>query len=309
MIIEKKRVHGIARHLEGVPPGGRIRPVARIDELLAARLPSIGFGEPIKDGDTVLPRAEGPVRRLNADGGWRVHRDRPKEDRYVRTVSWSWRTWDGAEHEDFRDIHRACFPRTRIEAPAVELTIVKQGKDTYLAAPAYSNDVDRHDDIRHAVNLLLEIAGVCELRAADLGPLANLPRVKRVAWAMLPPGRHPYATITRHLDQVLKQTGENARKVIQDRQKTILAHGPDEFHVGLGGFENYIAYVFGNRGLVVLECIRHGNAVYVFGRDWQELAKLSKAEVIDGRLHVARIVHSDGWKDRLSVILARKKTA
>ena len=99
---------------------------------------------------------------------------------------------------------------------------------------------------------------------------------------MLPEGRHPFERIGAHLDVVLQRSGQNARRVIRDRQETILAHGPSEMHVGLGGFENYIAYVFADRGLVVLECIRHGNAIYVFGQGWKAIAQLSKAEIIDG---------------------------
>ena len=308
MIIEKKRVRNIAQYLESIPLGGQVRPVAIIDERLRGMLPSIGFGEGAGSGDAVLPKASGPIRRFNADGRWDVHRDQPKEERYIRTVSWSWTTYDGETHEDFRDIHRMCFPRTRVAAPAVELMVLDQGGQAYLAAPAYSNTSDRHDDIRHAVNLLLEIAGMCELRSADLGALAT-PAVKRAAWAMLPTGRYPFARIDQHLREVLKRSGQNVFKVIRDRQQTILTHGPAEMHVGLGGFENYIAYVFADRSLTVLECVRHGNAIYVFGRDWKELAKLSKAEIIDGDLHLARIVHSDGWKERLRKLLNQKKTA
>ena len=279
-----------------------------IDAGLAAKLPAIGFPEPASHGDTVLPKAAGPVRRFNADGGWQIHRDRPKEDRYVRTVSWRWTTWDGMEHEDYRDIFRSCWPRTRLPAPAVELTILDQDGQSYLAAPSYPNVPEQHEAIRHAVNLILEIGGRCELRASDLGILAR-PPIKRTTWAMLPQGKHPFARISAHLDTVLGRSSENARRVIRDRQETILGHRPSEMHVGLGGFENYVAYVFADRGLVVLECIRHGNAIYAFGQDWKALAQLTKAEIIDGGLHVARIVHSEGWKIRLAELLNRKKSA
>ena len=308
MIIEKTRVRNVTQYLDGLPPGGQVRPVAEVDPGLAAKLPSLGFEEPVSSGDTVLPRATGPVRRFNAEGLWQVHRDQPKEERYIRTVSWRWKTWDGTEHEDYRDIHRMCWPRTRIAAPAVELTVLDQDGRRFLAAPAYPNLPKHHEAIRHAVNLLLEIAGRCELRTANLGAFA-LPEVKRVRWAMLPEGRHPFERVGAHLDVVLQRSGQNARRVIRDRQETILAHRPSEMHVGLGGFENYIAYVFADRGLVVLECIRHGNAIYVFGQDWKAIAQLSKAEIIDGGLHIARIVHSKEWRRRLAQLLNQKKSA
>lgn len=308
VIIEKKRVRNIAQYLNGLPPNGEVRPIVEIDDDLATKLPSLGFEEPITTGSTVLPKAVGAIRRFNAEGRWEVHRDQPKESRYIRTVSWRWKTWDGAEHEELRDICRMCWPRTRIPAPGIEITVLGHDGKIFLAAPAYSNTSDQHDALRHAVNLLLEIAGRCELRAADLDVL-TMPPVKRMTWAMLPSGKHPFARIDAHLDAVLKRSGKNARRVIEDRQRTILTYKPTEMHVGLGGFEEYIAYVFADRGLVVLECIRRGNAIYAFGRDWKSLAQLTKAEIIDGDLHVARIVHSEGWKFRLSRLLNQKKSA
>jgi hypothetical protein len=48
-----------------------------------------------------------------------------------------------------------------------------------------------------------------------------------------------------------------------------------------GGFSDYIAYVFAERRLVVLESVRKGNAIYVFGQNWDRFSKLSKAEILD----------------------------
>ena len=312
MLIRKKRIRNAAPYLEALPPGARFRPAAIIDEALAGKLPSLGLQEQIEPGATVLPSEVGPVTRFNADGGWQVHHDQPKEPRYVRTVMWTWRQWAGRgeteEHHGLRDIYRECYPRTRIPAPALELTVVEHGGERFLVGPVLRNDLDHHDDVQHAINLILEVAGACELRRADVGAFAA-PPMQRVNWTMLPPGHHPFERINRHLDGVLRRSGDNTRRVIRDRQEAILAHGPSEMHVGLGGFRDYVAYVFGDRGLVVLECIRKDNAVYVFGRDWQSVARLTKAEILDQGLHVARIVHSDGWKGRLARFLNQKASA
>ena len=312
MLIRKKRIRNAASYLEALPPWARFRPAAIIDEALAGKLPSLGFREPIEPGATVLPAEVGPATRFNAQGGWQVHRDRPKEERYIRTVSWTWKQWAGRgqleEHHENRDIYRQCYPRTRIPAPALELTVLEHAGERFLVGPILRNDPDHHDDVRHAINMILEVAGACELRQADVGAFAA-PPVRRVNWAMLPPGRHPFERINHHLDAVLRRSGDNTRRVVRDRQEAILAHGPSEMHVGLGGFRDYVAYVFADRGLVVLECIRKGNALHVFGHDWKGVARLTKAEILDQGLHLERIVHSKGWRKRLTRVLDRRAIA
>lgn len=123
---------------------------------------------------------------------------------------------------------------------------------------------------------------------------------------MLPPGEHPWPRVQERLACVLTRFLEDTRAVILDRQRTILAHEPDEQFVGAGGFSDYIAYVFRTRGIVVLECIRKGNAIYVFGQDWARFSKLTKAEIINQNLHLDRIVHIEGWKERLARVLVRR---
>lgn len=134
-------------------------------------------------------------------------------------------------------------------------------------------------------------------------------KVTRVSWKMLPEGSHPWPRLHRHLSDVLKRYSENTKAVIFDRQRTIMAYNPDELFVGTGGFSDYIAYVFASRNLVILECIRKGNAIYVFGRDWDQFTKLTKAEVISAGVHEARIVHTEGWKERLARLLDAREVA
>ncbi len=69
------------------------------------------------------------------------------------------------------------------------------------------------------------------------------------------------------------------------------------------------SYVFGSRGLVVLESVRRDNAIYVFGLDWKRFAQLSKAEILSNGYHKSRIIHSKGWKQRIGVMLNADKAA
>ena len=38
-----------------------------------------------------------------------------------------------------------------------------------------------------------------------------------------------------------------------------------------------------------------GNATYVFEENWEELSKLTKAEIIRGKLQKDRIIHRENW--------------
>jgi len=312
MIIRRKRIRNLSAYIGGVPVGAEFRPVVELDYTSRKKLARIGFEASPTSGDTILPNGIGPVSRFNADGKWQIHRDQPKEERYIRTVRWEWKQWSGRgqykQCEDFRDIHRLCYPRSPLPAPGIELTYLEKGAKAFIAAPAYRNQNGNHDAALHVVNLLLELFGACELAKTDLGTFSGIV-VKRLNWKMLPPGKHPWARLKAHLGEVLKRSSENTQSVIFDRQETILSFEPDEQFVGAGGFSDYIAYTFKGRGLVVLESIRKGNAIYVFGLDWAQFSKLTKSEIINSKLHLARLIHTKGWKAKLGAIMDQKEAA
>ena len=108
--IDNKRVLNIASRLTGRGKGAEIRVVTEVNETVEAKLTQVGFSVQPQDGETVLPPPLGPVSRVNAQGRWVVHRDQPKELRYMRTVLWHWRTWaerdQYEEHEDGKNVCR-----------------------------------------------------------------------------------------------------------------------------------------------------------------------------------------------------------
>ena len=238
---------------------------------------------------------------------------RPERPNHV----WSYdfvedRTHDGLTIFYASDIdnagYRLCYPRTHVPPPGLELTYVEHGERRLLVGPALTNEPTAHEAIAHAVNLFLEFTGECELIQDDLSRFSRI-ETRRVAWRLLPPGAHPWATVSAHLHSMLKRVSPNTRRVIEDRQATIMSHSPSEQYVGLGGFEDYIAYVFRKRDVVVLESIRRDNAIYVFGQEWERFAQLSKREVLLHRHQLARIVHAGDWKERLARLLEDRAAA
>lgn len=313
MLVQKKRIQNAKSYLSKVvPPGGTFRLVASAERIKPERFQSIGFTAPLKAGDTVLPDDVGAVSRFNAYGRWDIHKDQPKEDRYVRTVYWTWREWRGRhdyeDKSDFRDIYQKCYPRTFVHPPCLELTIVERDDGQAVALPELTCLPKNEVDLRHAINLMLELFGECEIVDANL---AKIPSViqKRVAWEILPPGHYPFAAIKKHLGPRLAKKGDGDARVILDRQQTILSLNPDEQYTGVGGFSDYIAYVFKGPEIVVLESVQLGNAIYVFGKDWKRFSQMSKAEILKNNHQMARIVHSSGWKGTLARLIDAKKAA
>lgn len=311
-LIRLKRVRKIERHLGGVPEGAEFRLLVRIAPEDASRLERAGFDQALlQDGDAVLPAAIGPATRLNAEGRWLARRDLPKELRYITTVMWRRMQWAGRdreEHESAVDVHRKCYPRELVPPTGFELTWRVQDGTAFLLSPIFRRQPEALDAIKAAMNVVLEIFGRCELINADLDWIPPTP-IRRVNWRMLPAGQHPWPRLERHLEGALRRTPERVGAVIMDRQQEILGHGPDAMFVGVGGFADYVAYEFRSCGVVVLESIRPGNALYVFGEDWRQVSAMTKAEVLAGGRHLERIIHSEGWQARLSAALSIRRAA
>ncbi|WP_378948904.1 hypothetical protein [Paracoccus sp. R86501] len=306
-LIRKKKINKIQTYLDPISQGDDLKVSVKLTDPMKAKLNQWGFSHPPVDGETLLPTVRGPATRFNADGRWQIHKDLPKEDRYIRTISWSWTDWQGNHYEDFKDIHRQCYPRTLISPPGEEIAYIEVAGEAYLVSRAFKNTVAEHKAIRSAANVLLEMCGECEFIQANLAKFPPM-KIKRVTWKFLPPGKSPWSTLHAHLSAHLKAS-PSTLKVIFDRQKTIMSYKPDDMYVGEGGFGDYIAYHFKAKGFVVLECVRKGNAIYVFDKNWASFAQLSKGDIIQNGLHKARIVHTDGWKDRLDKLFKLGKAA
>ncbi|SIO35317.1 hypothetical protein SAMN05444722_1615 [Rhodovulum sp. ES.010] len=311
-LIRLKRVRNVERHLGGVAEGAEFRLLVRIAPEDATRLARAGFDETLlQDGDAVLPAAIGPATRLNAEGRWQVRRDLPKESRYITTVMWRRMQWAGRdreEHESAVDIHRMCYPRELVPPTGFELSWRTQDGQAFVLSPKFQRKPAALDDIRIAMNVVLELFGRFELIDAGFEWIPPAP-MRRVNWRMLPAGAHPWPRLEEHLADALRRTPDRVSAVIMDRQKEIVSQGPDLMYVGVGGFSDYIAYELRNCGVVVLESIRRGNALYVFGDDWRTVSSMTKAEVLAGNLHLERIIHSEGWKARLNKALRIRRAA
>ena len=183
MNIRRSRIRNLENYIGHIPSGTMLRIAANVvDEKMITR---IGLASDPGSGETILPLIVGPITRFNSEGRWIVRKDLPKEIRYVRTVSWSWTTWDGDEHEDFRDIYRECYQRDLIPPPAVELTYVATEAGNFIVSPPVERSTDNAHLTLHIINLFLELFCSCEVVSDDLSAL-EAPVIKHANWKLLP---------------------------------------------------------------------------------------------------------------------------
>lgn len=307
MIIQKSHIRSLEKNLPGVRPGELVSLGVDVSADQLARLPDLGFTQPLKTGETVLPPAAGPVSTRNAEGDEIVHRDRPRETAF-RQVEWRWEEFRGRygrqERSRIIDVPYERYPRTFVPPAALELRLVEHPDRGWLVVidSAFEVNPGVPGPLLHAVNLLLEMFGECEIFSEDLESLPAAD-VRRVNWDILPPGRHPWAVIEARVRDVLEEKGERVRVVYGHRWQLINAHAPGFVAVGRAGFRGYLVFGFPERGLYVLESAYYGNATYVLGDDWKKLSQMTKAELLDAELHRGRIIHREGWDREIRKLL------
>jgi hypothetical protein len=306
MLIRQTRIRNLKGKADHFTIGTQIVIGAILVPDLISRLKSIGFTEGMNVGDRLLPAGIGPISRFNAYGGSVVHKDQPKETAY-RSVEWHWKEFRGRNHTEemskIVEVPYQRYPRTEIPPPSIELTIAMTADgQRILVAPAMKFRGVHDSNLIHAVNLLLEIIGYCQLFTSQLGEVIQSP-IRRLNWSLLPAGQRSWAELRPALTKVINRAKEGNRPVIEHRMEAINSYSPDFVAIGLAGFAGYVVFGFPARKLFVLESIYSGNATYVFGEKWEELSRLTKVQVLDGNLQLDRIVHREGWERRIRTLL------
>lgn len=306
MIIQQKYIINLERHLSSLEDNTRIVIGISLSKEHEPKLENIGFPDGSKPGDTILPSPNlGRFCRYNAEGKIIVHRDQQKETAY-RTVEWHWQEWHGrekVERSDFRDVSYLRYPRSLLPPTSIELKIEREpNSQLLLISPQYNYVNNNYDQIKMAINIFLEIFGYCEIFTENLKKITSIPTF-RVNWEILPPGKYPWEKMQKILDPIISRAKPGNQPIIKNRFQTIEKYGP-EFHViGRGGFRGYVIHGFPHKNVFVLESAYYGNATYIFDQRWEELSKLSKAEIISEAFQKDRVIHLKGWHARIDNIL------
>ena len=128
--------------------------------------------------------------------------------------------------------------------------------------------------------------------------------MKRLNWKILPPGDIPWSQLKQEMDPFIRKAPKGNQPVILYRLEMINKYQPDFRAVGHGGFNGYIVSGFKKKKIFTLESIFYGNATYVFGDNWEELSKKTKAEILNEKLQKERIIHREGWDSNIDRLLS-----
>lgn len=307
MIIQQKYIRSLNKHLGQLMQGVDLVigvPITQENNELVSR---IGFSVPTEVGDTVLPSPSfGRIATYNAEGKQVVRRDLPKETAY-RQIEWHWNEWRGYnETEEMTaivDVPYERYPRDFVPPPGVELSIGGSKKSgLYVVSPTTKYKAANHETIIHTINLFLEIFGMAHVLTEGFEAV-KIPSIRRLNWTVLPEGEYPLDKLKDFVEPVLTAASEGKRPVIQNRFVTISKYSPKFVAIGRAGFSGYLIFGFPKKNIYVCESAYYGNATYVFDKNWDQLSRLTKAEILDEALHEDRLIHREGWDQKVAKLL------
>ncbi|NNU33450.1 hypothetical protein HK413_03435 [Mucilaginibacter sp. S1162] len=245
-----------------------------------------------------MPAIKGWISRFNARGSYILLRHLPKEpaQREGRVQD-----WHGYWHTVTINYER--YQRQIIPAPLTELQIIENLQNAKIArSPLLVNNVANQANIKHIINLFLELFGECELLQENLLPALNVP-ITRLNWDILPPCNYPWATLQPRIQTVLNNLPVARRGIIQERFEYLSSFTPNFVATGRAGFKGYYIFGFQGKEFFILESMFEGNATYVLGQDWNQIAQLSKAEILNNNLHLHRFLHNITWQAQINNIM------
>ena len=308
MVITGRRIRNLESRM-GPIAAGQVVVIGLTDlDRFEPRMRQIGLPLDAPDGTTVLPAAvTGPISRYNAEGKWWIRRDQPMETAY-RQVEWTWYEFRGRDNRvemtGIKDVPYRRYPRTLLPPPSIEFTLTTNAAgERLLITQGVAYTSENRDRILHTVNLFLEIFRECNVMDVSLTPV-TFPEIRRVNWRILPPGRRPWDQLQSELEPVVRQQRPGNQRVVWYRLRFINGRQPDFVAVGEAGFNGYLVFGFQDQNLYILESIFTGNATYVFEDDWQVLSRRTKAEILEAGLQKDRIIHVDGWEQRVTGLFA-----
>jgi hypothetical protein len=307
MLISKKRIRSIGTYAKGLTLGKPVIICIDANHVDLHRAIKAGFSPLLEVGETVLPAISGAISEFNAVGKNILLKDLPME-RVYRQGEWKWKQFSGRDNYEEKskivDIPYSRYQRDHINPPSLELSIVNNiAGEKLIVAPAIVFDTQNEELITHAVNLLLEIFGICELRNENLDSIINVP-IKKLNWDILPQGRKPWGELKALVSPVVDKLPEGNRVVIEKRVESINVFSPEFVAVGRAGFSGYLVFGFPEKSLFILESTQTNNATYVIENNWEQLSGLTKAEILNNNLHKQRVMHRENWFKEINTLLS-----
>ncbi len=116
-------------------------------------------------------------------------------------------------------------------------------------------------------------------------------RKGRFQWHALPPSESSREYVLGLYEGLPR--GSSQGEVDNERLTRVFGYlDPNQYHVGMDGFDGYVIFTFAYTPSVLLECARVGNAIYVIHKDWERWSRMTKQELMaDESGEVCRIEH------------------
>ena len=265
-----------------------------------------GFSNNLEIGETVLPAFLGTITEFNSKGKYIPQKDQEMETVY-RQKEWTWKEFRGRNNFEEKtgvvETPYKRYPREFTTPPSVELTVALDSDNKkVICSPELTFSSTQSNDIIHTINLFFEIFGECEIRNRSLNPTVTS-NIQKLNWDILPQGKKPWDQLEPLLRKVSKGVKPGNKFVIDSRFEKINTFEPEFTAVGNAGFSGYVVFGFPDKNLYILESNVTNNATYVFDKDWETLSQLTKAEVLNQDLQIARVIHRKNWFDQIDTLL------
>ena len=154
----------------------------------------------------------------------------------------------------------------------------------------------------NTINIFLTNFEECEILTENFENVMPTRTIK-LNWEVLPSGDYPWKRMQDDLQKVSAKSSKTAKKLLIDKCEFINSFQPDFRAYGKSGFHGYVIFGFMHRNIYVLESVYPNNATYVFGKNWEELSKLTKAEILKENLQDVRIIHNNNWQQEIRDLL------
>lgn len=305
MFLKKKRINTLSC-LNWIKEGQKIVIALQDAIRFKEKLIKLGFSTELRNGEKILPLVVNPATARNAEVFYKIDRTQPKET-YYQPLWWTHNEWIGRgetqEVSEYVYIQRTRFKRINYLPYSIELTLkYNKNEIIFVITDAIKFCKQNEKMLINTINIFLTCFGECNILTENLENI--LPdKVIRLNWDILPQGNYPWEKIEKVLEKVSKKSSRTSRKILIDNCRYINSFSPDFMALGKSGFNGYVIWGFNDKKRYILESIYTNNATYVFGKDWKELSKLSKAEILSENLQIARIIHNNKWKQYINQLM------
>lgn len=305
MIIKKKRINRLTC-LEWLEEDQKIVIALRDGMRFKEKLIELGFTDKLEEGEKILPQIVNPTTARNAEKFYIPDKTQPKE-KYYQTLWWTRHEWAGRgetrEISDYVDIPRERYLQIEYEPYSVELILTYDDSGKLMVVTDLIEYKPQNQKlILNSINIFLTSFEECEILTEKLDALTPVKTIY-LNWQVLPQGEYPWSKMEEDLEKISAGNSKTNQKIMLDKCQYINGFNPEFRAYGKSGFRGYVIFGFEQKNLYVLESVYPNNATYIFAENWQELSHLTKAQILNGGLQNARLIHKENWKEDIRILL------